>query len=101
MKLFDSKTRIAVEVNMIILDRIKMRNASLIPMSNAMRFYYDRLRSLYMYSLYQAREIVKMICRCAFNDSSLTDMEAIVIMETCLDSRLDNILMEVNYNEGW
>ena len=42
-----------------------------------------------------------MICRSAFNDSSLTDNEAIVIMETCLDPALDNILLEVNYNEGW
>lgn len=65
------------------------------------RFYYSRLRNLPMYGLVQARELVKLICRCAFNDEALTDAQSIVIMETCLDSRLDNILMEVNFNEGW
>ena len=64
-------------------------------------FYYSRLRNLPMYGLIQGRELVKLICRCAFNDEALTDAQSIVIMETCLDSRLDNILMEVNYNEGW
>lgn len=64
-------------------------------------FYYKRLKALPNYGLVQGREMIKMICRCAFNDSSLTDAESIVIMETCLDARLDNILMEVNFNEGW
>ena len=64
-------------------------------------FYVERLINVYNYGLVQGRELIKMICRCAFNDSSLTDNEAIVIMETCLDPRLDNILMEVNFNEGW
>ena len=64
-------------------------------------FYEARLLSLVNYPLFQARELVKLICRCAFNDESLTDAQSIVIMETCLDSRLDNILMEVNFNEGW
>lgn len=64
-------------------------------------FYADRLKSAIFYGLVQGREMIKMICRAAFNDSRLTDNEAIVIMETCLDLRLDNILMEVNFNEGW
>ena len=64
-------------------------------------FYADRLKTAPFYGLTQGREIIKMVCRCAFNDSRLTDNEAIVIMETCLDPRLDNLLMEVNYNEGW
>ena len=64
-------------------------------------FYYKRLKALPLYGLIQGRELIKMICRCAFNDSSLTDNEAIVIMETCLDPALDNILLEVNFNEGW
>lgn len=64
-------------------------------------FYEARLLALVNYSLYQSRELVKLICRCAFNDETLTDAQSIVIMETCLDSRLDNILMEVNFNEGW
>lgn len=64
-------------------------------------FYAGRLKMAPFYGLVQGREIIKMVCRCAFNDSRLTDNEAIVIMETCLDSRLDNILLEVNFNEGW
>lgn len=64
-------------------------------------FYLERILNIPNYSLTQAREILKMVYRCAFNDSTLTDNEAIVIMETCLDSRLDDILMEVNFNEGW
>lgn len=64
-------------------------------------FYVDRLLNVYNYGLFQGREIIKMICRTSFNDSLLTDKESVVIIETCLDPRLDNILMEVNYNEGW
>ena len=64
-------------------------------------FYIERLLSVPMYGLVQGRELIKMICRCAFNDSTLTETEAIVIMETCLDSALDNLLLEVNYNESW
>ena len=64
-------------------------------------FYIERLGRVPNYGLVQGRELIKMICRSAFNDASLTDNESIVIMETCLDPRLDNILLEVNYNEGW
>ena len=64
-------------------------------------FYAWRLLQTPNYGLYQGREIIKMVCRCAFNDSCLTDAESIAIIETCLDPLLDNILMEVNYNEGW
>ena len=64
-------------------------------------FYLERLLAVPMYGLVQGRELIKMICRCAFNDSTLTDTEAIVIMETCLDPALDNLLLEVNYNESW
>ena len=69
--------------------------------NKAYKFYYSRLRNIPMYGLVQGRELVKMICRCAFNDSTLTDNESIVIMETCLDPQLDNILLEVNYNACW
>lgn len=64
-------------------------------------FYLERLLCVPMYGLVQGRELLRMICRCAFNDSQLTDAESVVIMETCLDPEMDNILMEVNYNEGW
>ena len=100
---YNSKDRVAVVVNTIMFDKADNRNAQLtfLEMTEKMAFYYNRLRSLHMYSLHQARELVKMICRCAFNDSQLTDDESIVIMETCLDTRLDNILMEVNFNACW
>lgn len=98
---YDSKNRVAVVVNAILLDKTHNKSYSVIPMTDTMAFYYNRLRSLYMYSLVQGRELIKMICRCAFNDSTLTDTEAIVIMETCLDPALDNLLLEVNYNESW
>lgn len=65
------------------------------------KFYYGRIRNCPAYGLVQGRELIKMICRCAFNDSTLTETEAIVIMETCLDPALDNLLLEVNYNESW
>lgn len=65
------------------------------------RFYVLRLSVVYRYGLVQGREMIKMICRCAFNDSTLTDAESICIMETCHDPRLDNILLEVNYNACW
>lgn len=74
---------------------------SFLEMNEIVAFYYNRLCSLHKYSLFQAREIVKMICRCAFNDSLLTDNQSIVIMEICLSSKLDNFLMEVNFNAGW
>ena len=65
------------------------------------RFYYNRLKATANYGLIQGRQLLKMICRAAFNDLGLTDKESIVIIETCLDPELDNILLEVNYNEGW
>lgn len=64
-------------------------------------FYVERIKQAPFYGLVQGRELIKLICRCAFNDPSLTDDEAIVIMETCCDPALDNILLEVNFNEGW
>lgn len=65
------------------------------------QFYVNRIINVYNYGQFQGRELLKMICRCAFNDSLLTDAESIAIIKTCLDPRLDNILMEVNYNESW
>ena len=65
------------------------------------QFYVSRIINVYNYGFFQGRELLKMVCRCAFNDSCLTDAESIAIIKTCLDPRIDNILMEVNYNEGW
>ncbi len=97
------ENRLAVTVNSIMFDSCSFHNCQLtfLEMRPEMAFYYGRLRALYHYPLTQARELVKMVCRCAFNDSLLTDDESICIIETCLDPRLDNILLEVNYNESW
>ena len=90
------------EIGKIIDSHFSYKNDfELLVCSANFRFYVLRLATVYKYGLVQGREMIKMICRSAFNDSSLTDNEAIVIMETCLDFALDNILLEVNFNEGW
>lgn len=90
------------EIGKIIDSHFSYKNDfELLMVTNNFRFYVLRLANVYNYGLVQGRELVKMICRCAFNDSRLTDKESIVIMETCLDPRLDNILLEVNYNACW
>ena len=71
------------------------------PHSTLFWFYLARLIASPNYGLVQGREIIKMVCRAAFNDNALNDKESNVIIETCLDPELDNILLEVNYNEGW
>ena len=102
-KRYNSYERLGICVNGLMFECCTNRNCQLtfLEMRPELGFYYDRLRALYHYPLFQARELVKMICCCAFNDSLLTDDESICIMETCLDPRLDNTLLEVNYNEGW
>lgn len=90
------------KINRLLMEyEIKHDLYSVVFTNSLYGFYAERLLNVYNYGLVQGRELIKMICRCAFNDSSLTDNEAIVIMETCLDPALDNILLEVNYNEGW
>ena len=91
------------EINNIVHSYMLSRpfNCDLYFYGREFSFYFNRLLAVPSYGLVQGRELIKMICRCAFNDSRLTDNESIVIMETCLDPRLDNILLEVNYNEGW
>lgn len=90
------------EIGKIIDSHFSYKNDFELLMTTEMfRFYVLRLSVVYKYGLIQGREMIKMICRCAFNDSSLTDAESICIMETCHDPRLDNILLEVNYNACW
>ena len=88
------------DINTMLFDRLIIK-AGVQPISKQFYFYADRLKAIVNYPLFQARELIKMICRCAFNDSQLTDAESICIIETCLDPRLDNILLEVNYNACW
>ena len=73
----------------------------LLMVSSNFRFYVLRIAVIFKYGLVQGRELRKMICRAAFNDETLSESEAIAIIETCVDPRLDNLLLEVNYNEGW
>ena len=85
----------------VLIDHFNDKCNPVSGLSKECRFYLNRFLVLYHYPLTQARELVKMICRCAFNDSQLTDYESICIIETCLDPQLDNILLEVNYNACW
>ena len=73
----------------------------LLTVSANFRFYVLRLSVIFKYGLVQGRELIKMICRAAFNDETLSESEAIAIIDTCCDPRLDNLLLEVNFNEGW
>lgn len=87
----------------IILDRHlpKMNDFAVLSLSDNFKFLSLRLAAVPAYGLVQGRELLWMIGRAAFNDSSLTDIEAVAIIETCLDPLMDNLLMEVNFNEGW
>lgn len=67
----------------------------------AYQFYVDRLLSVPQYGLVAGTDLIKLICRCAFNDSCLTDGEATAIIEICHDPRVHNLLMEVNFNDEW
>lgn len=67
----------------------------------AYQFYVDRLLSVPQYGLVAGTDMIKLICRCAFNDGCLTDRESVAIIETCHDPRVHNLLMEVNFNDEW
>lgn len=70
-------------------------------LTNAFEFYARRLEAIPKYGLVQGRELIKMVCRSAFMDESITDREFGIICSVCHDPALDNLLLEVNYNEGW
>ena len=89
------------KINRLIMEYEFSKNLWLDGSNELYGFYVERLLNVYNYGLVQGRELIKMVCRCAFNDSCLSDKESIVLIEVCADPRLDNILMEVNYNEGW
>lgn len=67
----------------------------------AYQFYVDRLLSVPQYGLGAGHDLIKLICRCAFNDGCLTDSEATAIISICHDPRVHNLLMEVNFNDEW
>ena len=64
-------------------------------------FYIDRLFASLNYGERSGMEIVKTVCRCAFNDEVLTEEEAISIIKICHSPEWHKIFMEVNFNEGW
>ena len=67
----------------------------------AYEFYVDRLLSVPQYGLFAGTDMIKLICRSAFNDGCLTDSEATAIIKICHDPRVHNLLMEVNFNDQW
>lgn len=64
-------------------------------------FYLDRLCSAMHYGERSGSEIIKTVCRCAFNDDVLTEAECISIINMCHSTQWHKIFCEVNFNEGW
>ena len=64
-------------------------------------FYLDRLWASLKYGERSGMEIIKTVCRCAFNDEVLTEEECISIINICHSPEWHKIFMEVNFNEGW
>lgn len=90
------------EIGRIIDSHFSYKNDfELLTVSVNFRFYVLCLAVIFKYGLVQGRELLKMICRAAFNDETLSEAECIAIIETCHDPKIDNLLLEVNYNEGW
>lgn len=64
-------------------------------------FYIDRIFSVPQYGEKSGTELLKLICRCAFNDDVLTEEESISIINICHSNEWYKIFKEMNYNEGW
>lgn len=64
-------------------------------------FYIDRLFAVPNYGEKSGTELLRLICRCAFNDDVLTDAESISIINICHSKEWYKIFKEMNYNEGW
>ena len=65
----------------------------------AYEFYLDRLNACPSYGFQQGHEILCMVTRCAFWDSTLTDGEFNSIITSAEEAHIK--MMEANYNEGW
>lgn len=63
------------------------------------KFYRGRIESAPSYGFIAGHEILKVVCRTAFNDSFLTDDEFISIIKLCEQAHIK--MMEENYNAGW
>lgn len=68
-------------------------------MNNAFTFYRDRLIACPSYGFEQGHELLCMVTRCAFCDSTLTDEEFNSIINLAEEAHIK--MMEANYNEGW
>lgn len=65
----------------------------------AYEFYRDRLRACPSYGFIQGHELLCMVTRCAFWDSSLTLDEFNSIIKLADEAHIK--MVEANYNEGW
>ena len=62
-------------------------------------FYRGRIDSASSYGFVSGHEIIRTVCRCAFNDSLLTLAEFDSIINLCEGAHIK--MMEDNYNAGW
>ena len=68
-------------------------------MSELYNFYKSRIESAHNYGFNSGHEILKTVCRTAFNDSKLTDAEFNSIIILCEKAHI--IMLEEDYNAGW
>lgn len=62
-------------------------------------FYRSRIESAPHYGFVAGHDIIRTVCRCAFNDSTLTLSEFDSIINLCKRAHIK--MMEDNYNAGW
>ena len=62
-------------------------------------FYRGRIESAPAYGFIAGHDIIRTVCRCAFNDSLLTPAEFDSIINLCEQAHIK--MMEDNYNAGW
>ena len=62
-------------------------------------FYRGRIESAPSYGFIAGHDIIRTVCRCAFNDSYLTPQEFDSIINLCEQAHIK--MMEGNYNAGW
>ena len=62
-------------------------------------FYRGRVESAPNYGFVAGHDIIRTVCRCAFNDSYLTIEEFDSIINLCEQAHIK--MMEDNYNAGW
>ena len=68
-------------------------------MSELYEFYRDRINACPSYGFVEGHEILRLIRRCAFRDSMLTEEEFNSIIILCQQAHIK--MVEDNYNAGW